>query len=253
MTTGAVRFCRYAYAPNALGYCGPDAAPALLQHGASGEAGPDLERLARGFDGAWPYLSLIAGANGIADPLDARVVEAYWVGNRLLRGVDAPALGRFLEERFRPRLGRRWSAVGDLPELSAVPHHNLHVFAVYPWLGLLRDRGGAEPLRVLDRCRVRWGTVTAVGDGDVRVRTRPLAYDGTALTLRPPRVETAVASVDGQGFVADLRPGDRVSLHWDWVCERLDDRGVSALQRSTAGALAAANALLRRPAGSLLA
>ena len=79
--SGALRFAAYAYPPNALGYCGPDESHQLLEQLAAGVDDPDLRRLARGFEGAWPYLELIAGANGIRDPLDSRVVEAYWVGN----------------------------------------------------------------------------------------------------------------------------------------------------------------------------
>jgi hypothetical protein len=253
MTAGAVRFCRYAYAPNALGYCGPDDAQALLEHGAAQHAGPDLVQLARGFEAAWPYLTLIANANAIADPLDDRVVEAYWVGNRLLDGVGAAALGRFLEERFKPRVGRRWDTLSEVPAGPSVPHHNVHVLVVYPWVGMLRESRSSEPLRVLDRCRIRWGTVDHVEGTRAFVSSRPLSYDGYALSLGEPRVETATVSADGLGFVSDLRPGDQVSMHWDWVCERLDARGVRALRRSTAVALAAANEALRRPAGSLLA
>jgi hypothetical protein len=67
----------------------------------AGITGPGLVRLARGFAGAWPYLELIAAASGIADPLDGRVVEAYWVGNHLLDNVRMPKFGGFLDERFR--------------------------------------------------------------------------------------------------------------------------------------------------------
>ena len=253
MTAGAIRFCRYAYAPNALGYCGPDDARAVLEHGAAGEAGPDLVRLARGFEGAWPYLSLIATANGIADPLDERVVEAYWVGNRLLRKVETVALGRFVEERFKPRMGRRWTALSDTPMNGNVPHHNFHVFVVYPWVGMLRLGRSLEPLRVLDRCRIRWGTVERIEEATVSVRSRPLVFDGVALALGGPRMEQAVGSIDGMGFVTDLRPGDRVSMHWDWVCERLDARSLSSLKRNTDRALEAANSVIRHPAGSVLA
>ena len=48
--------------------------------------------MARCFSGAWPYLELIASANAIADPLDARVLEAYWVGSELLEGIPAASL-----------------------------------------------------------------------------------------------------------------------------------------------------------------
>src|SRR5690606_16524020 len=87
--SGPLRFARLAYPPNALGYCGPDDAAALLDHADAGLAGADLAGLARQFAGAWPYLQLIAASAGRPDPLDADVVEAYWLGNDLLRGVDA--------------------------------------------------------------------------------------------------------------------------------------------------------------------
>ena len=41
----------------------------------------------------------------------------------------------------------------DAVAAGAVPHHCFHVFAVYPWLGLLRAGVVDEPLRVLDQCR----------------------------------------------------------------------------------------------------
>jgi hypothetical protein len=252
MTTGAVRFCRYAYPPNALGYCGPDDARMMLELGVAGVTDPDLARIVRGFEGAWPYLSLIASASGIADPLHERVVEAYWVGGRLLDAVDEPALGRFVEERFRPRMGRRWSVLSEVRLDRSVPHHNFHVFVVYPWTGMLRLGRTIEPLRVLDRCRIRWGTVERVENGHAEIRSRPLVYNGRVLALGEPRTETAVASVDGLGFVRHLVPGDRVSLHWDWICERIGACEVRMLQRQTARALAAANGVLRRPAGSAL-
>jgi hypothetical protein len=251
MNAGPVRFCRYAYAPNAQGFCGPVDARAVLEHGAAGEVGPDLVRLARDFEGAWPYLELIAGANGIADPLDERVVEAYWVGNGLLDGVRAPALGGFVEERFRPRLGARWSALSEARLERCRPHHNFHVFVVYPWLGMLRLGHTVEPLHVIERCRIRWGTVERVQGDVVDVTSRPLVYDGVALALGAPRTEQAVAAVDGYSFVADLAAGDVVSLHWDWVCERLGARDVRALARETARALVRANEILRLP-GSVL-
>lgn len=111
-------------------------------------------RLARGFAGAWPYLKLIAAVSGIADSLDGRVVEAYWVGNHLLDSVRIPEYGAFLDERFRGRAGRGWDDIARAILAGAVPHYSFHVFLVYPWTDLLRE-GRAEPsLRVLDSCRL---------------------------------------------------------------------------------------------------
>ena len=89
MTAGPLLFARYAYPPNSLGYCGADETRTLLEYGDAGTSDGGLAELARTFEGAWPYLTLIADANRIADPLDPRVVQAYWVGNELLDHVAA--------------------------------------------------------------------------------------------------------------------------------------------------------------------
>ena len=69
MTPGPLLFARYAYAPNALGYCGADEPRTLLEYGDAQASDSGLSELARTFDGAWPYLELIAGAAGIGDPV----------------------------------------------------------------------------------------------------------------------------------------------------------------------------------------
>src|SRR5262245_18200159 len=63
--SGAAMFARYAYPPNELGYCRPADSGAVLHYAAEGEADRGLAALARGFDGAWPYLELISGVTGI--------------------------------------------------------------------------------------------------------------------------------------------------------------------------------------------
>lgn len=238
---GALRFARYAYPPNELGYCGPDASRQLLEQVAAGAGDGDLRRLARGFEGAWPYLCLIAGANGIADPLDDRVVEAYWVGNDLLARVSPRLLGDSLDERFRARAGWSWARLSAPLLDGALPHHSFHVFAVYPWLGLLREGPVDAPLRVLDRCRVRWGRVLSTAGGLAVVRSRLLTWDGRALGLGEPVDEQVVVSTDDLGLAGPVEPGDWVSLHWDWVCERLDARSLAALRDHTARQLRIVN------------
>jgi hypothetical protein len=240
VTAGPLLFARYAYPPNALGLCGADERRTLLEYGAAGASDGGLAELARTFEGAWPYLELIAHANRIADPLDPRVVEAYWVGNTLLDRVAPGALARHVEERFRGRLGRAAANVVDAVAAGAPPHHAFHVFAVYPWLGLLRTGVVDEPLRVLDACRITPGHVLAVDGDAVRVEARPLRWDGRVLRLGPPEERVARWADDGLGFVAP-RPGELVSLHWDFVCDRLSRREAACLDRVTRRALAAAN------------
>ena len=131
--SGPILFARYAFAPNHLGLCGPDDWQALLGYGSTGSDDRALRELARGFEGAYPYLRLIAESAGIADPLDRRVVEAYWIGSPLSDGVPADAMRRSLEERFRPRVdAHEWRHLAAKPADGARPTHAFHVMDVFP-------------------------------------------------------------------------------------------------------------------------
>ncbi|MFN8034357.1 MAG: DUF6390 family protein [Acidimicrobiia bacterium] len=250
---GPTRFARFAYPPNALGYCGPDDHLALLEYGASGASDGGLRDLARRFEGAWPYLQLIAGCSGIDDPLDARVVEAYWIGNELLDTVTDFELGTSLTDRFRGPAGATFERLAAAIGAGGRPHHCFHVFAVYPFTGLVRSGTVDQPLHVLERCRIRWGRVVDVVGGDVLVRSRPLVWDGTRLGLGAARVEQAVAGHTGRVFEPALRRDDWVALHWDWVCERLDRRQLANLRGITERQLATVNGMPLPPPAHVLA
>jgi hypothetical protein len=228
---GPVLFARYAYAPNELGYCGPEDHPSLLGYGSAQVSDPGLVQLARAFTGPWPYLKLLAGAAGIDDPFDRRVVEAYWIGNDLLDRVRLADFGNALEERFRGQAGRWWSHLAEGIPAGAVADHNFHVFGVYPWVGVLTSGRSDDALHQLDRCRIRWGQVVHVAGDQVEVRSPHLTWDGTRLGLSEPRLETVRRAVGGTGFVEDLQAGDWVAMHWHWVCDRLDARQLRNLRR----------------------
>jgi len=251
--SGPTLFARFAYPPNALGYCGPDEHRTLLEYAAAGTSDNDLRSLARGFEGAWPYLELIAAANGVRDPLDRRVVEAYWIGNDLLAHVPISLLATSLEARFRGPAGRGWSYLSEVITAAPLPQHGFHVFAVYPWVGLLRGANGGEPLHVLDRCRIRWGRVKEVSSDRATVCARPLRWDGRVLALGPPAIETAFIARDGYALPRPLQPGDDVALHWEWVCDRLSPRQLASLRAVTASHLDLVNhRLLHSPPRAVL-
>ena len=240
MSDGPTRFARFALPPNELGYCGPDDGVALFEYGASGVVDAGLRALAAAFEGAWPYLELIAGAHGIPDPLDGRVIDAYWLGGPLLDGLPVSMIGRSLDDRFRLRAGARWRAMAASVDPSTRLSHAFHVLSVYPWVGLLRSGSVEHPLHVLDRCRIRWGRVVEVRADEVTVQTTLLTWDGSRLALGEPELEQARRGHDGVALV-DVQVGDDVALHWDWVCERLDRRRLASLRRDTSHQLAAVN------------
>jgi hypothetical protein len=240
---GPVRFARYAYGPNRLGYCGPDAADELLGEAASGGDLHRLRALAADFEGAYPYLELIARSTGIEDPLDARVVEAYWLGGPLLDRVPGPEFGRSLEERFRPRVrADAWRWLATKAPAGSRPVHAFHVLDVFPAVGLIRGGRPSDILTTIDSCRIRWGTVREqLDDGTILVDAVPLDLVDGALTLGAPQPEIIRGWRDGLGFLEQVERGDVVSIHWDWACERLDGRQLDALRTWTTRSLAIAN------------
>jgi hypothetical protein len=121
---------------------------------------------------------------------------------------------------------------------GARPHHLFHVFAVYPWVGMLRAGHTIEPLHVLDSCRIRWGTVLEVADDDAVISSQPLVWTGRDLVLGPPRPEIVRVRRDGYGLAVGVRPGDVVSAHWDWLCDTLTPPQVAQLAHATARQLA---------------
>lgn len=234
---GHAMFVRYAYPPNELGYCGPTDA-AALQPG----AGPaQVAAYARRFDGSWPYLQALAGDG---DPLHAEVVRAYWVGGALLDRLAPATLLAGLRGAFSAQL------TGLLDELDAsscvVAHHSFHVLVVYPWVRYL-DRAPDTALPVLQSCRIRWGTVEAVDDEYVVLRSRPLTFDGGVLALGTATTERVRWRRNGMSLIGAPRPGDTVAAHWDWVCDTLSDADVAALTTATQHTVDAVNTHRHRP------
>lgn len=242
---GALLFGRYAFPPNRLGYCGPDDHPALFQYVTQGATDAGLLELERRFDGAFPYLRLIALANGIADPFDRRVVEAYWIGNEYLERVGASPFYESLGERFRSRMdARTFTWLASKLEHSARPHHNFHVFEVYLRAGLVRDNRAAIGLDRMDSCRISWGRVAEV-DGAELVLERPaLGLREGKLALSEPQPKRVLRQIDGRGFADDAKPGDYVSVHWNWACEVLDPSALQRIMSNTRRYLALANQTL---------
>ena len=233
-TRGVEMFARYAYAPNALGYCGP-ALGATLRDGSVDE----VRRAATRFSGAWPYLRVLSRLTGIADPLDYRLVESYWLGGGVGSDLNAKDFFDALLEIIGPQAGRYWSHLTADLASEAAANHCFHVFGVYPWTRFLgRENTGntgmdEQPLSVLDNCRITWGTVVSRAGDDIQVVCRRLVWDGQALALTEPSERRLDVWADGYSAVPDVAVGDQVAVHWGRLCGRLSPQQVRALADST--------------------
>ncbi|HET7581717.1 MAG TPA: DUF6390 family protein [Candidatus Limnocylindria bacterium] len=240
--SGPVLFARYAYPPNRMGLCGPDDAPSLREAALAAEE-REVRALARGFEGAFPYLELIAREGGVPDPLDRRVVEAYWLGGGLVSRVGPRALHRSVDDRFRRRMSKDdWGWLQMAVQGGSRPVHAFHVLEIYPRAGLMRGGDAGNPvLDTMDACRIRWGTVLAVEGDRLVVRAPRLELRDGLLRIGPQQVETVSGWVDGAGVLGGASAGDHVSLHWGWACDRLTDRQLRRLRTWTRAALEVAN------------
>jgi hypothetical protein len=224
-------FARYAHAPNALGYCGPPLG-ATLRDGSV----DDVRKAAMQFSGAWPYLRVLAKMTGIADPLDHRLVESYWLGGGVGAHLDAGEFFDALLAIIGPQAGQYWSHL--TPDLAgeAAGNHCFHVFGVYPWtrfLGGGRQNSAEQPLSVLDNCRITWATVLSRAADQVEVMCQRLAWDGQALTLSEPSARVLDVWADGYSAVPNVAVGDEIAIHWGRLCGRLRPDQIHALAGST--------------------
>lgn len=234
LPAGYADFARYAFAPNELGYCGPDDGAVLLRGGSPAE----LARYAKDFDGAWPYLEAIADAAGISDPLDADVVTNYWIGGGLLSAVDPDDLLSRLRSAFA---GQATGLLNELKPGQALAHHSFHVFAVYPWVRFL---GGdpTKPVQVMQDCRIRWGSVRSVDDDHAVLSARPLTFADGVLVLGDPAEDRVRWRRDGASLAPEPIVGQTISAHWNWACGALSADETTALAVATSRALDLINA-----------
>lgn len=241
-TSGALLFGRYAFAPNRFGYCGPDDHPAMLQYVSQRAADQGLIELERQFDGAYPYLRLIALCNNIADPFDHRVVEAYWIGNDLLEQVAASPFYESLRLRFNKLMSdNSFGWLASKLEFGARPHHNFHVFEVYRRKGTLHDNRATVGLARMDSCRISWGRVAELDGAEMIVERPELVIQEGKFALTEPQPKRVTRQIEGRGFADNAQPGDFVSVHWDWACEKLTPSKLQRLIANTNRYLALAN------------
>lgn len=238
---GVLRCSRYAFGPNRLHYCGPDANHEIRSYINEDTSDPGLKQLLREFETMFPYLQHIADSNGIRDPFDERVVEAYWLGNDLLERIDTRAFYRHLIEgqKIRKKIGAKsFGLVAEKIGQGAVPHHSFHVLDIWRRTGHL-DR--EHTLESMDECRVSWGSVLTTDGPTLTVLTEPLLYIQGKLVLGGPTEKQLVRRLEAEYDIEQIKPGDLVSIHWSVPCEVIDKRQAAMLKRYTLRHLALAN------------
>lgn len=222
--TGLLRCARYSFSPNKLKYCGPDKNKELQGYLKTKSSDLGLKNMLADFTALHPYLKLIAKENGIADEFDERVVEAYWLGNELLETVTLKSFFNHGLKRL-PKKDLKWFEV-KLPR-GAKPNHQFHVFNFWKRTGHLARLHTVE---TMDNCRISTGKMLPGN----KIKTNKLIYKNGQLGFEP-----AIKEV--QNLEKAYKSGDLVTIHWGWVCEKINKSQAKDLEKYTNLALKLAN------------
>jgi len=192
----------------------------------------------------YPYLRHIAEANGIRDPFDDRVVEAYWIGNELLETIEKKEFYRHLRDGLglKKRLGGKsfdW-ITGKLGQ-GAVPHHSFHVLDIWQRTGHVERE---QTLESMDSCRISWGKVKEIDGPKIVVDTEPLLYSNKRLYLGPPVRKEIRRRLESEPDIEQLQIGQIVSIHWGVPCEVISERQAQILRYYTLRHIQLANLTL---------
>jgi hydrogenase maturation factor len=243
---GVLLCARYAFAPNYYKYCGPDANRGIAAYLKEDISDPRLSSYLSEFAVLYPYLNLIAQENGIADPFDLRVVEAYWIGNKLLEKVGMKAFAEHLNygQKLQKRLpAKKLKWIMEKVPKGARIHHSFHVFSIFTRTG---HHAVDHTLETMDSCRISHGEILQNDQSpisnfqSIKVKTNKLVYENGRLRLDE-GVEKEVALPVDSELEKNLKSGDWVTFHWGFVCDKVSSEQVRNLKFYTKHNLRLAN------------
>lgn len=225
-----------------LGFCGPQdkTSQKVLSSFALGKSVSEksVREIFEKFEAAYQYYKLIARRNDIADPLDEKVVRAFWVGNSLLEKVSGEDLRKLILTDFcQPGLLTKAQArekAAKVPK-GALPHHSFHVLVLGAIAGCVELKGA-----MLDLCRVGWGRVAELRmqNEELRIKYKPLFLGKEICFGR--EVERNITW--DKNIVPKVKVGSWVSFHWASACEVLDKKSLKNIEDYTNRTISAINA-----------
>jgi len=230
---GIIRCGKYAFMPNYYAYCGPDKNKKLFEYISAEHQDPNLNKILTEFEVMYPYLKLIAKTNKIQDVFDNRIVEAYWVGSKLTENINIKNLYRHFTEDKNLKTKIKKSTIekilGFNPHNSK-PHHNFHVMNIWLRAG---KKNIKHTLDSINECRIAWGSVKKIKKSSIIVQYQPLIIEDDNLKLGEEIEREVITQFDDKGFLKDIKIGDKVTIHWGWVCEKINNEQLINLRKYT--------------------
>jgi hypothetical protein len=250
---GLLTCTRYAFPPNALHYCGPEKQVNLNAYQKEQIADYGLQEIIEQFETLFPYLSLIAYENNIRDPFDPRVVEAYWIGNDLLKNVSMNTLYYHLRDTLKLKKKVKPKDLellfGKLDD-GMLPHHTFHVVNVFTRTS---HHSIEHTVETMDACRISWGKMMPCSNPEkntghpeqskgstITVLTKPLIIQNGKLAFGKPTAKSVITPPHIK-LKTDYRKPLFVSFHWNTLCDIITEEQGRRLEWYTNQAIQLAN------------
>lgn len=223
MHDGAIQFIKYAYPPNKLRYCGPSNSRAIFDYYHNNFVDEGLIRLLAKFNGAYPNLCYIAQANKIKDPFDARVVEAYWIGNNLLDQVSINNYYQYLRDQYYGQWDNHAldTVFGVSKPYGAKPHHSFHVLSLFA-----KKKKTGKILEHISNCLILSGKVVKIDLEGLTVKYKPIVFENNILISG--KLKNKKLNCVG---VKRFEINDNVSFHWNWICDKITGTQIKNLNK----------------------
>lgn len=217
--------CSYSMQPNVLGYCGPPDSwryfQAFLSNPTEQNATAAKLRLQQ-FYALNPYLELIAAANDL-QPFDGAIIEAYWLGNELLRNVQYSDLQRTILsfQRFGLPATIAERKAGELPD-SMLPHHSMHVL----YVNFINPK--VKPVvENLGNCLIQWAQVKGEVKKGIAVKGIELVSENDELKIKE-KLKTIQNPLNLR-----LQGNDLITVHWNNAVEKISLNELRCLKKFT--------------------
>ena len=219
--------CKYSLVTNSLGYCGKENAFLHFQdflQNPSQEKIQKIKTLLDSFFGLRAYLDLIARANN-KNTFDFQVLEAYWLGNKLLENVSHGEIKQTILSLQKFGLPEKIAVQkADSLPFGTVPHHSLHVLHVN-----FVTRKLKPVVKNLSECIVSWAEIRGIEKKSCRLKVKApelkILNGDFVLQEKNKLLENQFSLLPANG--------DFVSVHWNNAIEIIEKKQLQNLKKAT--------------------
>ncbi len=240
MIDGLRLFCKFAFPPNNLHYCGSKELPSLINAFLSGNNSLEnsIRKKIPSFEMAFPYLSLLARKNS-CDFLDEKIVEGYWIGNNLIKDLKKKELEEIYFSLVNSNYLNKEAAeelISVLPEKTDL-HHSFHVFLFHS----LTDKTKGT-IDFMDSCKISFGKVLQENKETKKllVEYYPVVSVNNKLFLGEEIVKEISFFPE---WNQKITKGSLIAFHWNVFCTPINIQQFNSLKKFTENSINFVNSI----------